>query len=72
MNASARRARGMAAVQSWPVLSKPAISHRWRPRLEIGIVEHDHRGLAAELEMDPLEVVGGGARITSLPVATSR
>src|SRR5215217_6952877 len=26
----------------------------------VGVVEHDHRGLAAQLQVDPLEVVGGG------------
>ena len=29
--------------------------------LDVGVVEHDDRRLAAELEVDPLEVGGGGA-----------
>ena len=28
-------------------------------QLEVGVVEHDHRRLAAELEVDALDVVGG-------------
>ena len=33
-----------------------------RHRLEVGVVEHHDRRLAAELEVDALERVGGGAR----------
>ena len=56
-----RRARGTAAVQSWPALHvagdlrSPATT-----RLEVGVVEHDDRRLAAELEVHALQRVGRG------------
>ena len=48
------------AVQTWPALAKldPAIDARGQ--LEVGVVEHDHRPVAAELEQ--LRLAGRRAR----------
>ena len=45
----------VAAVQSWPELKKPASLTRLGHGGQVGVVEHDHRRLAAELEMDALD-----------------
>ena len=50
----------VAAVQSWPALKYPAMAMASAALLDIGVVEDHHRRLAAELEMDPLDVLGGG------------
>jgi ParB family chromosome partitioning protein len=54
------------AVQSWPDAG--------RDRLGVGVVEHDHRRFAAELEVDALERVGRvpGDRLAGRDVAGER
>ena len=67
----ARPAPGVAAVQSWPELNVPAILIHSAAGVEVGVVEHDDRRLAAQLEVHPLQRVGGVAWAISLPVSTS-
>ena len=50
----------VAAVQSCPALKYPATAMPSAAGGDVGVVEHDDRGLAAQLEVHPLEVVGGG------------
>jgi hypothetical protein len=47
------------AQQSWPALSRKLIGGAGRRGVEVGIGEDDVGRLAAELEGDPLELVGG-------------
>ena len=63
-----RRSRGIAAVQSWPEFQYPNVAHARDDRVEVGVVEHDDRRLAAELEVHPLERVGRGFMTMLLPV----
>ena len=47
-------------MQRWPGGAERRPDDPLGREVEIGVVEHDHRVLAAELEMDVLEVVRGG------------
>ena len=62
---------GGAVLARVPVAGEPDPG---RDRLRVGVVEDDHRRLAAELEVDALERVGGGARdrLAGLDVAGER
>ena len=50
----------LADVQSWPALKYPATAIVLGGRLDVGVLEHHDGGLAAELEVDPLDVRGRG------------
>ena len=45
-------------MQSWPEFQYAGEADAFRDRLRIGVVEDDHRRLAAELEMHALQRVG--------------
>ena len=47
-------------MQSWPVLYSAPDHGRFGQRLDVGVGEHDERGLPSELEVDPLQGVGRG------------
>ena len=50
------------AVQSWPEFQKPAILMPFGDLLRVGVVEDDHRRLAAQFQVDALQRVGSVAR----------
>ncbi len=49
----------VAAVQSWPGVPVAPQLDRLGDRVEVGVVEDDDRRLATELEVQPLDLVGG-------------
>ena len=49
-------------MQIWPWFMKAPKAAAFDRRVEIGVVEHDQRRLAAELEQHRLEVLGRDAR----------
>ena len=49
----------VAAVQSWPALKYPATAIASAAAGHVRVVEHDDRRLAAQFQVDPLEVTGG-------------
>ena len=52
----------VAAVQSWPAVPVAGEAERLGREVDVGVVEDDDRGLAAELEVEPLDGVGGDPR----------
>ena len=50
----------LVAVQRWPVVPKPPQSAAFDGEVEVGVVQHDHRILAAQFQRAVLEALGGG------------
>ena len=57
------------AQQSWPALSKTPYGARRRGLLEVGVGEDDVGALAAELEGDPLDLVGARRAMIRCPTS---
>ena len=59
-------------MQIWPWFMKAAERRRLHRFVDVGIVEHDQRRLAAELEQDRLEIARRGLGDDPADPASSR
>ena len=59
----------LAEVQTWPALRKRAQAAPRHGDVEVGVLEHDERVDAAELEVDPLQLLGGTCTAIRVPTA---
>ena len=50
----------VAAVQSWPVLISEPATAPWIGGVQVGVVEHHERRLAAQFELGAVAVHRGG------------
>ena len=50
----------LVAVQRWPVVPKAPQTRAFQRQFEIGVIEHDHRILAAQLQRAAFQLLRAG------------